>query len=87
MNIGYHKWHSPHLDRDMELKVYEMRENLLSFFPTQAGRFFQAEDEGIMESVFGFINDGRIHMIAVDSIDHESCRTGKPHPHQKRITS
>ena len=85
MNIAYHKWHSPHLDRDMELKVYGHAGKPFIIFPTQAGRFFQAEDEGIMESVSGFINDGRIHMIAVDSIDNESWSNRGLHPHQRGL--
>jgi len=85
MNIGYHKWHSPHLDRDMELKVYGNAGNLLSFSPPRPEGFSRAEDEGIMESVSGFINDGRIHMIAVDSIDHESWSNREAHPHQRGL--
>lgn len=85
MNIEYLKWHSPYLDRDMELKVYGHAGKPFIIFPTQAGRFFQAEDEGIMESISGFINDGRISMIAVDSIDNESWSNRGLHPHQRGL--
>lgn len=72
MNTEYHNWYSPNLDRGMELKVYGHSGYPFILFPTQSGRFYQAEDEGLIESVSGFIDEGRICIIAVDSIDNES---------------
>jgi esterase/lipase superfamily enzyme len=85
MNIEYHKWYSQHLDRMMELKVYGHAGKPIIIFPTQGGRFFQAEDEGIMEVVSGFIHQGKINMIAVDSIDNESWSNMTIHPHDRGL--
>lgn len=85
MNTEYHKCYSPNLDREMELKVYGHAGSSFVLFPTQGGRFFQAEDEGIMESVSGFINEGRINIIAVDSIDNESWSNRNLSLHEKGL--
>jgi len=85
MNIEYHKWYSQHLDRMMELKLYGHSGKPFIIFPTQGGRFFQAEDEGIMNAVKGFIEEGRINMIAVDSIDNESWSNMIIHPYDRGL--
>ena len=72
MNIEYHNWYSQNLGRAMELKVYGHSGKPVILFPTQGGRFFQAEDEGMLEAVNQFIDAGRICIYAVDSIDYEA---------------
>jgi esterase/lipase superfamily enzyme len=85
MNIEYHKWYSPQLDRDMELKFYGHSGKPFILFPTQGGRFFQAEDEGILDAVSAFISDGTICIIAVDSMDNESWADRESHPQQRGL--
>jgi esterase/lipase superfamily enzyme len=72
MNIEYHKWWSAHLNQDMELKVYGHAGKPVLVFPTQGGRFFEYEDFGMVDVCRGFIDDGKIQLFTVDSIDNQS---------------
>jgi len=69
----YHKWHSPILDREMELLVFgEGGGQRLLVFPTRKQRFFEYEDHGMIHSLRHRITAGEIQVICVDSIDAES---------------
>jgi len=72
MHIGYHKWWSPHLEQEMELKVYGHRGKPLLVFPTQEGRFFEYEDFGMIQICTPFIEAGKLSLVTVDSIDAQS---------------
>lgn len=72
MNIDYQKWWSSHLSQEMELKVYGHSGKPILVFPTQAGRFFEYEDFGMVETCRDFIEQGKITFFTVDSIDAQS---------------
>lgn len=72
MNREYHRWYSPHLQRDMELLVFGHAGARVLIFPTSRGRFFEWEDRGMMESMGQLIDRGDIQVYCVDSVDAES---------------
>ncbi len=72
MHTEYHQWWSPHLNRNMELKVYGHWGKPYIVFPCSRGRFFDFEGMGMVDRISGYINAGRIKLIAVDSVDNES---------------
>lgn len=72
MNIEYHRWHSPSLGQEMELKVYGTQGRPFIVFPTSSGRFFDFENNGMVHAAERFIEQGRITLFAVDSIDAQS---------------
>ncbi|MDA3943651.1 MAG: alpha/beta hydrolase-fold protein [Bacteroidetes bacterium] len=80
MQIEYHKWFSPSLQKDMELKIYGYYGKPILLFPTQGGRFFESEDFGIIDALSSFINNGRIKVFTIDSIDFESWSNQQAHP-------
>jgi esterase/lipase superfamily enzyme len=80
MNIEYHRWWSPSLSQDMELKVYGHGGKAVVVFPTSGGRFYQYEDYGMVEACRPFIDDGRIKLFAVDSVDSQSWFNHDAHP-------
>jgi esterase/lipase superfamily enzyme len=80
MQTEYHKWHSPALGQDMELKVYGYYGKPVIAFPAQGGRFFDFENFGMVGSVDNFIESGRIKLFCVDSIDHQSWSNWQAHP-------
>lgn len=80
MNIEYHKWWSPSLGHDMELKVYGHAGKPIVVFPTQAGRFFEYEDFGMIEACRPSIDGGRVQVFTVDSIDAQSWCNWGAHP-------
>jgi esterase/lipase superfamily enzyme len=72
MHTEYHKWRSPKLGQDMELKVYGTGGRPFIVFPSSSGRFFDFENNGMVQAAERFIESGRIILYAVDSIDQQS---------------
>ena len=72
MQIEHHRWHSPRLNRDMELKVYGHWGKPYIAFPSSRGRYFDFEGMGMVAAVAGFIDAGKIMLYCVDSVDSES---------------
>jgi esterase/lipase superfamily enzyme len=72
MNEEYHKWYSPSLGRDMELKLYGHAGTPLLVFPTSMGRFYQYADMGMIQAVATKYERGELQAFCVDSVDAES---------------
>lgn len=85
MKTEYHKWRSGNLNRDMELKVYGHGGKPVIVFPSSGGRFFDYEDNGMVAACAPFIEDGRITLFAVDSVDHESWLNHDIHPGDRAL--
>lgn len=80
MNIEYHKWWSPNLSQDMELKVYGYYGKPVLVFPAQGGKFYEFEDFGMVDACGSLIEDGRIKIFTIDSIDSQSWANSSAHP-------
>jgi esterase/lipase superfamily enzyme len=80
MQTEYHKWFSPSLGHDMELKVYGYYGKPVVVFPAQAGRFFDFENFGMVNAISSFIEAGQIKLFTVDSVDGQSWANGSAHP-------
>jgi esterase/lipase superfamily enzyme len=85
MNVEYHKWYSPHLGgtmhgADMELKWYGHAGKPFIVFPCQGGRFYEWEDFGMLEACAAWLEEGRLQLCTVDSIDNESWCNWNAHP-------
>lgn len=80
MNREYHRWHSPSLNRDMELLVFGHAGARVLVFPTSQGRYFEWEDRGMMWALRDHINNGWLQLYCVDSVDSESWYCGWAHP-------
>lgn len=85
MEIEYHQWWSPHLNQNMELKVYGHHGVPLLVFPTQSGRFFDFEDNGMIHAIYPFIENGRIKVFTVDSIDSQSWANWDAPPAERAL--
>ena len=72
MNIEHHKWYSEHLGHDMDLKVYGHDGRPFMVFPTSSGRYFDFEDQGMVDTISAFIDAGQMVLYAVDGIDQQS---------------
>jgi esterase/lipase superfamily enzyme len=72
MNVEYHRWYSPSLGQDMELKVYGHAGKPLMAFPCLGGRFYEWEDFGMIEAGREFIEGGQVKLFTVDSVDGQS---------------
>lgn len=72
MQTNYYSEYSYNLNRNMEFKTYGHGGQPIIVFPAQNGRFFDYENFDMVNTLSGFINDGKITLICVDSIDAES---------------
>jgi esterase/lipase superfamily enzyme len=80
MQTEYHKWFSPIIGHDMELKVYGYYGKPVLVFPPQGGRFFDFEGFGMIGVLSPFIESGQIKLFTVDSLDGESWANWDAHP-------
>ena len=72
MNREYVVWDSPTLGRRMELLWFGHAGRPMIWFPTSKGRFYQNEDFGLIGAVGDWIEQGRLQIGCVDSVDDES---------------
>lgn len=72
MKREWHKWYSERLGRDMELLVFGHDGLPVVVFPTSQGRFYEFEDRGMVEAVRSKIEQGKLQLFCVDSVDAES---------------
>jgi esterase/lipase superfamily enzyme len=80
MNIEYHKWWSPCLNQDMELKVYGYHGKPVLVFPAQSGRFYDFENFDMVQAIAPFIEEGKIKVFTVDGIDDQTWANWDAHP-------
>ena len=80
MNIEYHKWWSDHLNQDMEFKVYGHAGKPVIVFPCQGGRFYDWEDFRMIDAIHWFIDEGKIQVFSIDSIDRQSWANWNARP-------
>ena len=80
MNREYHRWHSPSLNRDMELLIFGHAGARVLVFPTSQGRFYEWQDRGMMNAIGEPLERGWLQVYCVDSVDAESwyCRWAHP---------
>lgn len=69
MKVQYYKEFSYNLNRDMEFKVYGHAGKPCIAFPCQDGRFFDYENRGLIDSIKWYIEQGKIQVFCVDSVD------------------
>ena len=73
MEIRYYKHWSSHLQREMEFKVYGSGAGkAVLFIPCQAGRFFDFENFGMVNTWAPYIEQGRCTVYSADCIDNEA---------------
>ena len=83
MNVEYHKWWSPNLNHNMELKIYGHAGKAVIVFPTTSGKFHEYEDFGMVEACRPFMDNGEITLFTVDSIDNQTWLNYKIHPDER----
>jgi esterase/lipase superfamily enzyme len=80
VKVEYHKWWSSALRQDMELKVYGHSGKCALVFPSAGGKFYEFEDFGMVEACRTFIEEGKLRLFTVDSVDHQSWLNFSAHP-------
>jgi esterase/lipase superfamily enzyme len=72
MNREFHRWYSPSLGKEMSLLVFGHAGARAVVFPTSLGRFFEWEDQGMMQALGEHLERGWLQLYCVDSVDEES---------------
>ncbi|ANI88037.1 esterase [Arachidicoccus ginsenosidimutans] len=80
MQEFYHKWYSPIIGKDMEMLVFGHSGRPVILFPTSQGKYYEAKDRGLIQSVEWFIDNGFVKIYCVDSIDSWSWYNKNVHP-------
>jgi esterase/lipase superfamily enzyme len=80
MHREYHRWHSPSLNRTMELLIFGHAGARAIIFPTSKGRFYEWEDRGMMSALREHLDNGWVQFYCVDSVDAESWYNWGAHP-------
>lgn len=85
MEIRYGKQYSNHLGREMEYKIYGSGGKPALVIPCQSGRFYEFEDMHMLDVYAPFIDDGRLQVFTIDSMDSETLfGPGAPRPRIER---
>jgi esterase/lipase superfamily enzyme len=72
VHVEERSWFSDSLGQEMALNVYGRDGRPVLAFPSQDGRYWDFEAWGMVGSCAGFIDAGRMRLIAVDGIDWQS---------------
>lgn len=72
MHTEYHRWYSPNLGHDIEVKEYGHWGQPILSFPCAGGSCHEMGDFGMIEAIRWFIDSGKTKVFAVSSIDHQS---------------
>lgn len=80
MNRDYLRWYSHRLHREMELLVFGHAGAKVLMFPTRDGRFFEAEQLGIVASLADKIEAGQLQLYCIEGLANESFYAGGAHP-------
>ena len=85
MNIKeeYYKWHSPSLDRDIEMLVFGHAGQPVLLFPTSKGAYYQNKDQGMIYAAQWFLENGRVKIYCPDSLDADSWYNKSIPPHAR----
>lgn len=76
MQIRYYKSWSENLHREMEYKTYGHEGRVVLVFPSQDQRFYEWEDNGMIDVLAPMIEAGQIRLCCCDSIDRETWSNG-----------
>ena len=85
MHREIHQWHSPRLDRNMEIAVYGHYGFALLMFPTAAADYLEYERFHVIEAIAPLINAGKVKVFSINSINSESWLNDAMEPRPKAV--
>ncbi len=85
MHREIHQWHSPNLQKNMEIAVYGHYGPALLMFPTAAADFLEYERFHLIDAIAPFIDGGKFKVFSINSINSESWLNDHMHPRHKAI--
>ncbi|HMQ62790.1 MAG TPA: esterase [Flavilitoribacter sp.] len=85
MDRSIHGWHSPRLNKHMDIAVYGHWGVALLLVPTAAADFLEYERFHLMDTIAPMIDAGKVKVFSVNSINRESWLNNHMHPRHKSI--
>jgi len=77
------KWYSPNLSAEIDMLTFGHSGIPILLFPTSMGRYFENKDFKLIDSVEGFLNEGKIKIYCPDGIDRLSWYNKSIHPAER----
>ncbi len=78
-------WHSPSLDRHMDIASYGHYGFALLLIPTAAADYLEYERFLLIDAISGAINSGKVKVFSINSINNESWLNKDMYPPHKAI--
>jgi esterase/lipase superfamily enzyme len=78
-------WYSPRLQKDMPVVVYGHYGFALLLVPTAAADYLEYERFQLIDSISSFINEGKVKVFSINSINNESWLNNDMDPRHKSI--
>ena len=78
-------WHSPSLNRHMEIVTYGSYGFPLLLFPTAAADYLEYERFLIIDTIAPFIDAGKLKVYSINSINREGWMNRQIHPRDRAI--
>lgn len=72
MQIEHIQYHSYILDKDININIYGSNGQPILAFPTQNSKADNYENFGLIEQIKDYIEEEKIQIFVVDSIDEEN---------------
>ena len=85
MHREIHHWHSPSLNKNMELVMYGHYGFSLLLLPTAAADYLEYERFQMIDAISEYINAGKCKVFSINSINSESWLNNNMHPRHKSI--
>lgn len=85
MHREIHAWHSPSLNKQMEVAVYGHFGFPLLMLPTAAADYLEYERFQLIDSIGKYIDAGKVKVFSINSINAESWLNKRMHPRHKAI--
>ncbi len=85
MHREIHGWHSPSLNKHMEIAVYGHYGFALLMLPTAAADYLEYERFQLIDAISPHINSGKVKVFSINSINAESWLNNDMHPRHKAI--
>ena len=85
MKKEIHSWHSPSLDKTMNIAVYGHYGTPLLMFPTAGADFLEYERFQLMDAIRPIIDSGKFKAFSIDSINNESWLNDSVYPPHKSL--
>lgn len=85
MKREIHGWHSPALNKHMEIAMYGHYGFALLLLPTAAADYLEYERFQLIDAMQHHINSGKVKVFSINSINSESWLNSNMHPRHKAI--